>query len=260
MKYRKIKGKAHHVFDTEFEFNSFFDNPPPIVAKWREAQQGDWVWSDDGRIVQILKRYKNLVLTIVGTFPIRGSRLMDTDFSKHENRYTINGVSYYRKNLPNKRLSKLQRRWIIDFLKTGELHESYIRTHPKVKSMQYVESKVAYLLTQDYVMDEIRKSVMKSADESGVSFKWVFERLKELAEKADNEHVKLNATQACGKYLDMEPKDRPQQLPSYGYSGLIPEAEVQSITGESPKVLGEGNAKSAARQTCKAGEEEGLEG
>ena len=54
MEKRAIKGKAHYVYDHISEF--YNDHPTETPLKdWRKSKEGDWVWSDDGRIVQLLK-------------------------------------------------------------------------------------------------------------------------------------------------------------------------------------------------------------
>ena len=57
MEYRKIKKVRHYVYDNIQEFN--ITNPDVEVSEnWRTANEGDWVYSDDGRIIQLL-RVKN---------------------------------------------------------------------------------------------------------------------------------------------------------------------------------------------------------
>ena len=57
--YRKIRGNRHYVFDNVEEFVEFYDSkmmsPPDVVKNWREAKEGDWVFSDDTRIIRLLK-------------------------------------------------------------------------------------------------------------------------------------------------------------------------------------------------------------
>ena len=92
------------------------------------------------------------------------------------------------------------------------------------------------MLSKERIMDEIRKSVSDSAEKSGISFTWVFDMLKVLAESSKDERVKLNAVQTAGKYIDMEPKDKaPMQLPNYG--GVISDAEIEEVTGTEPKQI-----------------------
>ena len=103
MEKKSIKNKAHYVYDGLKEFQ---DHNPGInvVFDWRKANEGDWVFSDDNRIVQLLKVSKDVkhpgdrknykyangwVRTVVGSFLNRPNVKMDTDFNSHPNRYTF---------------------------------------------------------------------------------------------------------------------------------------------------------------------------
>ena len=93
MEYRKIKGVKHCVYEHISDFYNDHPNETPL-KNWRESKEGDWVWSDDSRIVQILKsapinhpndrrnyKYcKNYVRTVVGSFLCLPKTYMDTDF------------------------------------------------------------------------------------------------------------------------------------------------------------------------------------
>ena len=51
---RKIKNVEHFVYEDIDEFKQ--SHPNTIVhPDWRKANEGDWVYSDDYRIVQLLK-------------------------------------------------------------------------------------------------------------------------------------------------------------------------------------------------------------
>ena len=54
MESRKIRREEHHVFDHISEFYEKHPDKTPL-KDWRKGEEGDWVWSDDGRIVQLLK-------------------------------------------------------------------------------------------------------------------------------------------------------------------------------------------------------------
>ena len=103
MQKKSIKNKTHCVYDGIDEFLEHNPNKN-IVFDWRKADEGDWVLSDDDRVVQLLKVSKNVkhpgdrknykyangwVRTIVGSFLNRPNIKMDTDFDQHPNRYTF---------------------------------------------------------------------------------------------------------------------------------------------------------------------------
>ena len=51
---RVIKGVAHYVYEDLDEFKKTHPNTV-VHPDWRKANEGDWVYSDDNRIVQLLK-------------------------------------------------------------------------------------------------------------------------------------------------------------------------------------------------------------
>jgi len=100
---RTIKNIAHYVYDDIDEFREHHPNTV-VHPDWKVADEDDWVYSDDGRIVQLLKVAKQVnhpndrknykfakgwVRTVVGSFINRPNTKMDTDFSEHSNRYTF---------------------------------------------------------------------------------------------------------------------------------------------------------------------------
>ena len=167
MQKKLIKGKAHYVYDNINEF--YNDHPTKTPSKdWREASEGDWVWSDDERIVQLLKvsnsvnhpgdrknyKYaKGWVRTVVGSFLNRPNVKMDTDFDQHPNRYTF-----------SKKIATI-------------------------------------LLKQERVMKEIEKSVLDVAKGMGVDHEYVLSKLKSLADYSEDDNIVLQSTKELGKIV-----------------------------------------------------------
>ena len=56
---RVIKGIAHYVYEDLDEFQETHPNTV-VHPDWRIANEGDWVYSDDDRIVQLLKVSNNV--------------------------------------------------------------------------------------------------------------------------------------------------------------------------------------------------------
>ena len=103
MEKRTIKGVDHYVYEDYQEFKENCTSEE-VHDDWRTGNEGDWIYSDDGRIVQLLKVSKNVnhpgdrknykyangwVRTVVGSFLNRHTVKMDTDFNSHPNRYTF---------------------------------------------------------------------------------------------------------------------------------------------------------------------------
>ena len=77
MEIKKIKGVEHRLYDSHEEFCAFQGALTP-KPDWRKANEGDWVYTDDHYVVQILKVYyitvpnskekRKCVRTICGSF------------------------------------------------------------------------------------------------------------------------------------------------------------------------------------------------
>ena len=217
MEYRKIKGIKHYVFEDYDEFRNHFDIAvPDIVIDWRNAEEGDWVYSDDDRIVQILKkngihhpndrknyRYvKCYVRTVVGTFLLMDKTYMDTNFSEHSNRYTFS------KTIKNANDGIKQR-------KTPTKKEKIFATNIAVgmgavkaymdafneSVTKKARSKATILLKQERVMKEVEKSVLDVAKGLGLDHEYILEKLKCLIEGSQEDTIVLNALKEAGKAI-----------------------------------------------------------
>ena len=216
MEYRAIKKVRHYVYDDIQEFNQH--NPNENVNKdWRTANEGDWVYSDDGRIVQLLKvkndikhpndrkNYKfakGYVRTVVGTFLKRDKTEMDTDFSQHGNRYTFSKTI---KN-PSERVYKREKTTNKEKIFATNVAvgmgpvKAYMDAFKEDKE-DTAKRKAAILLKQRRVIREVEKSVMDVAKDLGIDHTYVLQSLKLLAESTEDENIALQSLKEMGKAI-----------------------------------------------------------
>ena len=77
MDLKTIKTVNHYLFDNLEEYKAF-GNSGVVKSSWRNGDEGDWVYTDDGYICQILKKssvshpgYKKkrtMIRTVCGSF------------------------------------------------------------------------------------------------------------------------------------------------------------------------------------------------
>ena len=216
MEYQKIKGKRHYIYDHISEFYNDHSDITP-VKDWRDGKEGDWVYSDDDRIIQLLKvadlnhpndrkNYKwakNYVRTVVGTFVNNKKTFMDTDFDQHPNRYTFSKKIKYtnmrvrkRKNVTNN--EKIFATNVVTGM--GPV-KAYIDAFQTAASEDKVKKKALVLLKQERVMQEIEKTVLDVAKALGVDHKYVLNRLKCLADNSEDDNIILQSTKELGKII-----------------------------------------------------------
>tara|TARA_R100000458_G_C8274353_1_gene249290 strand:- start:1842 stop:2606 length:765 start_codon:yes stop_codon:yes gene_type:complete len=216
MESRNIKGKKHFVYDNIGEFHEHHSKSTKVQEEWRDAKEGDWVYSDDGRIIQILKRSgikhpndrknyrlaKGYCRTVVGTFLCNDKTKMDTDFSSHPNRYTFskkikNTNSRIRER---EKATKKEKQFAVNMVVGKDAVQSYMEAFNE-DNRTTAKKKAAVLLKQRRVMSEIEKSVLDVAKEMGVDHEYILRSMKQLIEHTDDENVALQGLKELGKAI-----------------------------------------------------------
>ena len=58
MEYKEIKGIKHYLYESKEEFHIKGGGNVPVRQGWRDGDQGEWVFTDDNYVCQILKCFK----------------------------------------------------------------------------------------------------------------------------------------------------------------------------------------------------------
>ena len=216
MEKKSIKGKSHYVYDDIDEFKAHHPNRV-VKPDWRDSDEGDWVFSDDGRIVQLLKVSKSVkhpndrknytyakgwVRTIVGSFINRYTTKMDTDFSSHPNRYTfsksINNTG--RRVKERKNVTRKEREFATNIVVGMGAVDAYKKAYSELSSNS-ARKKATILLKQERVMKDIEKSVLDIAKSLGIDHEYVLSKLKNLADYSEDDNIILQSTKELGKIV-----------------------------------------------------------
>ena len=213
---RTIKGIDHYVYDNIEEFQE--THPNTIVRPdWRNSDENDWVYSDDDRIVQLLKVSKSVnhpndrknykfakgwVRTVVGSFLNRPNVKMDTDFDNHPNRYTFSTNIKNTSNRVYKRTktTNKEKEFAVNVVTGMGAVDAYKKAYAEM-SDQKARKKATVLLKQERVMKEIEKSVLDVAKSMGIDHEFVLRKLKNLAEYSEDDNIILQSTKELGKIV-----------------------------------------------------------
>lgn len=221
MKYQKIRGVRHYVFDNEEEFAEHFKSKgkevPEIVMEWRDAEEGDWVKADDGGIVQILRarglksynrkkhfykcmQHRGYCRTVVGTFFRMKNAYMDTDFDNHPSRYrfTTDTSSTWQMKKRDKGITYLERRWVLMILTGRDFYDAYCDVFGAETN---ITDKVNLLLKQERIQKAMRDSINDIAKEAGIDHKYILTELKRIVEETDSERLKRDCLKDLGEAL-----------------------------------------------------------
>lgn len=211
-----VKHKAHYVYDHISEFYNDHPNKKPL-KDWREADEGDWVWSDDKRIIQLLKVSKSVkhpgdrknykyangwVRTVVGSFLNRKTVFMDTDFSAHPNRYTFSKKIKNTNNRVKERVNptRKEREFATNIVVGMGAVQAFKNAYNEL-SDDKARKKATILLKQERVMKEIEKSVLDVAKALGIDHEYVLNKLKNLADYSEDDNIVLQSAKELGKIV-----------------------------------------------------------
>ena len=216
MEKQTIKGVPHYVYDTYEEFKEKCPSEE-VHDNWRTGNEGDWVWSDDGRIVQLLKVSKNVnhpgdrknykyangwVRTVVGSFLNRHTVKMDTDFSQHPNRYTFSKtIKDTSKRVKERtKVTNKEKQFATNIVVGMGAVKAYKKAYNEMSDNK-AGKKAAVLLKQERVMKEIEKSVLDVAKTLGIDHEYILGKLKHLADYSEDDNIILQSTKELGKIV-----------------------------------------------------------
>ena len=232
VKYQDIKGISYFVFSSEEDFVSFFKNSgatvPALIPDWRDAKKDEWTIADDGGIVQILykaklvhpKDYqykeagknwseKGWCRTVVGSFVCKKKYLMDTNFDEHKSRYMFSksGNTYVEFVEKRKNATKKEIAFALSISRGVSNTHDIVAKYMEIFACNDVVKAKAHaflLLRQERIMRIVTEEVKNKAAELGITPEFVLSGVKDLAENARREDVKLNSLIKCGDYIEME--------------------------------------------------------
>ena len=256
--YQVIRGKRHYVFDNVDEFTEYYHSKmmssPEVKGNWREGKQGDWVFSDDNRIVQLLKvaplnhpndrkNYKwakNYVRTVVGTFVNNEKTFMDTDFEQHPNRYTFSKTIKHTNGQVKKRkkLTNNEKIFTTNVVSGMGPVKAYMDAF-KAASEDKARKKALVLLKQERIMTDIEKGVLDVAKELGIDHKYILDRLKCLADNSEDDNIILQSTKELGKIIGTSVNSVKQR--DVGVIGMFQGFSPEQIESVKPKKIANAN-------------------
>lgn len=216
MKSKMIRHKRHYVYETLEEFREHHPDTP-LITDWRKGKENDWVQSDDGRIIQLLKVSKNLhhpkdsknyqsndgyVRTVVGTFIRSIKTHMDTDFEKHPNRYTFSQKIKNTNKRVKERTECTNREKI--FATSVAVGKDAVSAYMKAfteANRNTARKKAVILLKQERIMSEIEKTSKEVAKELGIDHAYILGSLKQLADTSEDQNIALQSIKELGKAI-----------------------------------------------------------
>ena len=207
MDFKEIKNTKHYLYDSEKEFT--ISNPEGVIRhNWRHGEEGEWVFTDDGFVCQILRKSKikennrsvTCVRTVCGTFLTKDKKKeMLGENGIAENIYTFSGTNISQKDF-NERGRNSRELLFAKYVASGlGALESYKRAYPDARSSNYIKNRTDKLLKTETIRKMIDKQIEEILSEEGVTPNWLIERYKTIADLAESDTAKLRSLDSLAK-------------------------------------------------------------
>ena len=241
MDVKVIKGEENYLYDDEVEFKAF--NPGvEIVGNWRMGSAGDWVYTDDFHVLQILKRsglkhpgYKsprNVVLTVCGSYIVeQKSHQILGDRGVAQNIFSFSGN--YEAIYERAKERKLNNREFLfaRYVASGEdTISAYKKAYPKATNEKYIKEKVSTLLNKKGIRTMVKEEVKKILADEGVSPEWIVQKYKDIADLSDRDTDRLRSLEALAKMSGLFDTEKKQEQLTV-FQGFTPE-QMEALSGK----------------------------
>lgn len=235
-------------FNNYFESIGLGDEKPEIIWDWREVKkEGQWILSDDMRLMEVLKLTlggtrtdssacynKGVIRTCNATFPINPSVFLDSRVYDERDRYRISNknMEFDHKLRERKKPTYREERFVSFVAHGKEPFEAYMKSF-KTENEDYAKMSANRLLSQERVSSLVSKKVEDLMEEEGVSKRYILQSYKNLidnglADLENNSSAVRGALQDLSKMQAMFPEKNTQKS-TMGVLEEIDDAEIEEI-------------------------------
>ena len=250
MEIKEIKGIKHYLYETLEEFNVFCPGIE-VVSNWRNGLQGEWVYTDDLFICQVLKRshlvhpgYKKprtLIRTICGSFIVeQKTHEMLGDNGIAENIYAFSGN--YDAIYERAKERKLNNREFLfaRYVAAGEnTLKAYKKAYPKAKDEEYIKKKTNSLLKKEEIRSMVKEEIKKILQEEGVTPEWIIGMYKDIASVSDRDTDRLRSLESLAKISGLFDTEKKQEQLTV-WTGFTEEQMEALQSGQKAKLVAHG--------------------
>ena len=230
MRHYKVNKIQHTVFDSEDEVPSNIH----YLNDWKEASLSDWVLSDDGSVIQVLRigtmikpkgkvRKVAYIGTCTGTFIVSPKTKMDT--SRRVNIYSIGGDVERNQRLDDRENLSTREELFVTYLAGGmDPRQSYLKAFP-TNNPHYASTRAGQLIKTARVRSAMKEELKPYMEELGLDENYVLSNIKEVIDSCDKDDIKLKALFKLADILDMEDKNTTKITTVSGalFQGFTPE-------------------------------------
>ena len=240
MEFKKIKGKEHRLYDNMAEFMAF-NEKLAVSGDWRRGNEGDWVYTDDLYVCQILRVFyvtvpssgkrQKCIRTVCGSFVVGQKNVkMLGEYGVADNIYTFSGNYDSINKIRDTKVSS-KKLLFAQYVAAGmDLSQAYSIVYPKAKDKQYIKTAANKLLQQKKVQKMVKEEIKEILNSEGVTPEYIIQKYKDIADISDRDTDRLRSLDALAKMSGLFDTEKKQEQLTV-WAGFTPE-QLEAIKNE----------------------------
>ena len=241
MRHYKVNKVNHTVFE------SIEEVPEDIsyLREWRDGRLHDWVLSDDGCVIQILRegtmlkpkgkiRSVRYLGTCTGTFLVSDKVKMDT--SKRINIYSLGGNVERNQRIEDRVNLSSREEIFVQYMASGiDARMAYLKAFP-TNDPHYAGLRAGQLIKTTRVKTAMKEELKPVLEELGIDETSILRNINTIALSSEKDETRLKALFKLSDIMDLEDKNKTQvtQLTGAVFQGF---SEDKLAEAERPKEL-----------------------
>ena len=246
MDFKEIKNTKHYLYDNKDEFSVTYPKVP-VRRNWRYGEEGEWVFTDDGFVCQILRKLNiskdkdesvPCVRTVCGTFLSRNMKKeMLGENGIAENIYTFSGTNLGKERFNNRERNSRELLFARYVASGIDVLQAYKRAYPDAKSERYIKQRTESLLKTETIKNMVKQEIRDILDSEGVTPEWIIERYKTIADMAESDTAKLRSLESLSKIAGLFAVDEKKSEQVTIWSGFSPEQLEEVKKHGKPEII-----------------------
>ena len=240
MDFKKIKGKEHRLYDNMAEFMAFNESLA-VSGDWRRGDEGDWIYTDDLHVCQVLRVFyvtvpssgkrQKCIRTVCGSFVVGQKNLkMLGEHGVADNIYTFSGNYDSINEVREKKVSS-KKFLFAQYVAAGmDSSQAYSILYPKAKDEQYIKTAASKLLQLKKVQKMVKEEIRELLNAEGVSPEYIIRLYKDIADISERDSDRLRSLDALAKMSGLFDTEKKQEQLTV-WAGFTPE-QLEAIKSD----------------------------
>ena len=246
MDFKEIKQKKHYIYDDlkEFDINN---STIPVRHNWRHGDEGEWVFTDDGYVCQILRKLDIsnnngdpiiCIRTLCGTFVAEDrKREMLGENGIAENIYTFSGNNKFKQRY-NKRKRNSRELLFARYVASGMgAVSAYKLAFPDSRSSNYIKRRADKLCRTEVVQKMVSQEILALLEKNDATPEYIIERYKTIADLAERDTDKLRALSDLAKMAGLFNTEDKKSEQVTIWAGFTPEQLEEVKKHGNPEII-----------------------